>query len=35
MDVPSIDRSISAYLDEFEALAGRNSQAKFEGMEWE
>lgn len=30
-----IDQSDFAYLDQFEALAGRNAQAVFEQMEWE
>lgn len=35
MDAPQIDQSAWAYLDQFEALAGRNAQATFEEMEWE
>ncbi|WGW05159.1 MBL fold metallo-hydrolase [Tropicibacter oceani] len=30
-----VDQSAFAYLDQFEALAGRNAQAVFEKMEWE
>jgi len=35
MDAPGIDQSAWAYLDQFEALAGRNAQATYEEMEWE
>lgn len=35
LDAPSIDQSAWAYLNQFEALAGRNAQATFEEMEWE
>jgi glyoxylase-like metal-dependent hydrolase (beta-lactamase superfamily II) len=35
MDAPQIDQSAWAYLDQFEALAGRNAQATYEEMEWE
>lgn len=35
MDAPQIDQSAWAYLDQFEALAGRNAQAAYEEMEWE
>ena len=34
-DAPGIDQSAWSYLDQFEALAGRNAQATFEEMEWE
>lgn len=30
-----VDQSAFAYLDQFDALAGRNAQAVFEQMEWE
>ena len=30
-----VDQSGFSYLDQFEALAGRNAQAVFEQMEWE
>ena len=30
-----VDQSTFAYLDQFEALAGRNAQAVFQQMEWE
>ncbi|MCR8547421.1 MBL fold metallo-hydrolase [Salipiger sp. P9] len=32
---PTIDQSAFAYLEQFDALAGRNAQATFEEMEWE
>lgn len=35
IDAPGIDQSAWAYLDQFEALAGRNAQATYEEMEWE
>ena len=35
MEAPQIDQSNWAYLDQFEALAGRNAQATYEEMEWE
>lgn len=35
MDAPKIDQSAWAYLDQFDALAGRNAQATYEEMEWE
>lgn len=35
MNAPQIDQSAWAYLDQFEALAGRNAQATYEEMEWE
>jgi len=31
----NVDQSAFSYLDQFEALAGRNAQAVFEQMEWE
>lgn len=31
----NVDQSAFAYLDQFEALAGRNAQAVFQQMEWE
>lgn len=30
-----VDQSAFAYLDQFEALAGRNAQTVFQQMEWE
>lgn len=35
MEAPQIEQSNWAYLDQFEALAGRNVQATYEEMEWE
>lgn len=35
MAAPDIDQSGFAYLEQFEALAGRNAQMAFEQMEWE
>lgn len=35
MAASSIDQSGFAYLEQFEALAGRNAQAAFQQMEWE
>ncbi len=35
MDAPQIDQSAWAYLEQFDALAGRNAQATYEEMEWE
>ncbi len=35
MDAPKIDQTAWTYLDQFEALAGRNAQATYEEMEWE
>jgi hypothetical protein len=35
MDAPGVDQSAFAYLEQFEALAGRNAQTAFQQMEWE
>ncbi|MCG6559090.1 MBL fold metallo-hydrolase [Ruegeria sp. 1NDH52C] len=35
MDAPEVDQSAFAYLEQFEALAGRNAQTAFQQMEWE
>ena len=35
MDAPAVDQSRFAYLEQFEALAGRNAQTAFQQMEWE
>lgn len=35
IDSVNVDQSAFSYLDQFEALAGRNAQAVFEQMEWE
>lgn len=35
IDAPQIDQSDWAYLEQFDALAGRNAQATYEEMEWE
>ncbi len=35
MAAPKVDQSGFAYLQQFEALAGRNAQTAFEQMEWE
>lgn len=35
MAAPNIDQSAFAYLEQFEALAGRNAQTAFQQMEWE
>ncbi len=35
IDAPAIDQSAFAYLEQFDALAGRNAQAAYEQMEWE
>lgn len=35
MDAPAVDQSAFAYLEQFEALAGRNAQTAFQQMEWE
>lgn len=35
IDSVEVDQSAFSYLDQFEALAGRNAQAVFEQMEWE
>lgn len=35
IDAPGIDQSAFAYLEQFDALAGRNAQAAYEQMEWE
>jgi glyoxylase-like metal-dependent hydrolase (beta-lactamase superfamily II) len=35
IDSVKVDQSMFSYLDQFEALAGRNAQAVFEQMEWE
>lgn len=35
MDAPKVDQSAFAYLEQFEALAGRNAQTAFQQMEWE
>ncbi|PVB62477.1 MBL fold metallo-hydrolase [Labrenzia sp. 011] len=34
-DAPQVDQSAFAYLEQFEALAGRNAQTAFQQMEWE
>lgn len=35
MDAPAVDQFAFAYLEQFEALAGRNAQTAFQQMEWE
>ena len=35
IEAPGIDQSAFAYLEQFDALAGRNAQAAYEQMEWE
>lgn len=35
MSAPQVDQSGFAYLEQFEALAGRNAQTAFQQMEWE
>lgn len=35
MRAPQVDQSAFAYLEQFEALAGRNAQTAFQQMEWE
>jgi glyoxylase-like metal-dependent hydrolase (beta-lactamase superfamily II) len=35
MDAPEVDQSAFAYLEQFEALAGRNAQSAYQQMEWE
>ena len=35
MDAPKVDQSAFVYLEQFEALAGRNAQTAFQQMEWE
>lgn len=35
MAAPKVDQSAFAYLEQFEALAGRNAQTAFQQMEWE
>lgn len=35
MDAPAVDHSAFAYLELFEALAGRNAQTAFQQMEWD
>ena len=35
MDAPAVDQAAFAYLQQFEALAGRNAQAAYQQMEWE
>ena len=35
MEAPQVDQSDFAYLEQFEALAGRNAQMAFQQMEWE
>lgn len=35
IDAPAVDQSAFAYLEQFEALAGRNAQTAFQQMEWE
>jgi len=35
MATPNIDQSAFTYLEQFEALAGRNAQTAFQQMEWE
>jgi glyoxylase-like metal-dependent hydrolase (beta-lactamase superfamily II) len=35
MDAPAVDQSAFAYLEQYDALAGRNAQTAFQQMEWE
>lgn len=35
MDAPAVDQSAFSYLEQFDALAGRNAQTAFQQMEWE
>ena len=35
MDAPKVDQSAFGYLEQFEALAGRNAQTAYQQMEWE
>ncbi len=35
IDAPKVDQSAFAYLEQFEALAGRNAQTAYQQMEWE
>ncbi|MFU8882262.1 MAG: MBL fold metallo-hydrolase [Rhodobacterales bacterium] len=35
MDAPAIDQTAFSYLEQFDALAGRNAQTAYEQMEWE
>jgi len=35
IDAPGVDQSGFAYLEQFDALAGRNAQTAFQQMEWE
>lgn len=35
MDAPKVDQSAFAYLEQFDALAGRNAQTAYQQMEWE
>ena len=35
LDAPKVDQSAFAYLEKFDALAGRNAQTAYQQMEWE
>lgn len=35
MDAPAVDQSAFTYLEQFDALAGRNAQTAYQQMEWE
>lgn len=35
MDAPAVDQSAFSYLEQFDALAGRDAQTAFQQMEWE
>jgi glyoxylase-like metal-dependent hydrolase (beta-lactamase superfamily II) len=35
MDAPQVDQSAFSYLEQFDALAGRNAQTAYQQMEWE
>ena len=35
LDAPKVDQSAFAYLEQFDALAGRNAQTAYQQMEWE
>jgi len=35
IDAPKVDQSAFAYLEQFDALAGRNAQTAYQQMEWE
>ncbi len=35
MDAPQVDQSAFSYLEQFDALAGRNAQTTYQQMEWE